>query len=50
MDLFTTQERASYYVPEFRSGGDLPVFWLAHVDKYGQIVSDFDSKIRVAVD
>ncbi len=31
-------------------GGEIPGFQLAHVDKYGQIVSDFDSKIRVSVD
>ena len=33
-----------------KSGGTIPDFQLAHVDKYGQIVADFDSKIRVSVD
>ncbi|CDW87526.1 UNKNOWN [Stylonychia lemnae] len=34
-----------------RSGGSIPTIYLAHVDKYGQIVgSDFSSKVRVSVD
>ncbi|CDW74791.1 UNKNOWN [Stylonychia lemnae] len=34
-----------------RSGGAIPTIYLAHVDKYGQIVgSDFTSKVRVFVD
>lgn len=33
-----------------RSGGVIPDFYLAHIDKYGQIVADFDSKIRVSID
>jgi len=34
-----------------RSGGTIPNFYLALVDKYGQIVgNDFSSSIRVTVD
>ncbi len=37
-------------IKEQRSGGDVPHTFLAHIDKYGQIVgSDFNSKVRVLV-
>lgn len=32
-----------------QSGGTIPDFQIAHIDKYGQIVADFNSKIRVSV-
>jgi hypothetical protein len=36
---------------EIQSGGVVPNLYLAHVDKYNQIVgSDFDSRVRVEVD
>jgi hypothetical protein len=28
----------------------VPQFFVAHVDKYGQIVAEFDNKIRVGLD
>jgi hypothetical protein len=30
-----------------RSGSVVPEFFLAHVDKYGQIVPEFDSKVTI---
>ena len=34
-----------------RSGGKLPDYYLAYVDKYGQIIgSDFDSSININID
>ncbi len=34
-----------------RSGGSIPVFYLAHIDPYGEIVtSDSVSKVRVRID
>lgn len=35
---------------QMRSGSVIPKFYLAHVDKYGQIVPDFDGKVTVQVD
>ncbi len=50
VDMFQTIDKAKFTQSNQRSGGTIPDFQLAHVDKYGQIVSDFDSKIRVSVD
>lgn len=41
---------ASTNVSAQRSGGNIPTTYVAHVDKYGQIVgSDFTSIVRVSV-
>eukprot|EP00347_Sterkiella_histriomuscorum_P016469 403353061 len=46
-----TNASNSYVMSNVRSGGQIPYFYLAHVDKYGQIVGDDDtSKLRVQVD
>ncbi|CDW79966.1 UNKNOWN [Stylonychia lemnae] len=44
-------QESQYQVNSVRSGGNIPQVFLAHVDKYGQIVGDdFESKLRVIVD
>lgn len=46
-----TNNSDSFNLTEQRSGGDIPEFYLAHVDKYGQIVGDdMSSKLRISVD
>ncbi|TNV88247.1 hypothetical protein FGO68_gene13755 [Halteria grandinella] len=48
--LTNTVEQSKANATGVRSGGKIPEFYVAHVDKYGQIVAEFDSKIRVAID
>lgn len=48
--LDTKVEKGSYNTSNVRSGGPIPEFYVAHVDKYGQIVADFDNKVRVGLD
>jgi hypothetical protein len=43
-------EKNSYNQTNVRSGGEVPQFFVAHVDKYGQIVAEFDNKIRVGLE
>jgi hypothetical protein len=35
LDLFSAQEKSTFTAKEARSGGVIPTFYLAHVDKYG---------------
>lgn len=46
----TTSTKTSYTQTNVQSGGTIPDFQIAEIDKYGQIISDFSSKIRVTVD
>ena len=50
--LLTTPEiqLSTFNQSNVRSGGEVPQFFVAHVDKYGQIVAEFDNKIRVGLD
>jgi hypothetical protein len=46
----TVVEKGTLNTTNVRSGGAVPEFFVAHVDKYGQIVAEFDNKIRVGLD
>ena len=51
-ETFSTDAKAvkgSYNTSGVRSGGQVPEFYIAHVDKYGQIVVEFDKKVRVGL-
>lgn len=42
-------QAAATAVGGLRSGATVPEFFVAHVDVYGQIVVDFNSKVRVDI-
>jgi hypothetical protein len=50
LNLFEEPYKTNFTARRVQSGGTIPDFQIAHVDKYGQIVADFDSKIRIQVD